>query len=155
MDFSTEDLASMMSDELRETWQVKALIATRQGMIGATVLSMLAHSYDDAMPVLMRVAFPGFTSIVPPFLCTAGKVEKTGAIVADMVTSDGQIVKDVALFRSELAMRDAFRRLADSMKLDDRDRIEMFKCVQRWVVADRRLDPMMDPRDPDAKRLTH
>ena len=51
-------------------------------------------------------------------------------------------------------MRDAFRRLADRLKLSDSDRIEMFKYVQRWVVADRRLDPTFDPQDPDAKRLT-
>jgi hypothetical protein len=50
-------------------------------------------------------------------------------------------------------MRDAFRRLADRLKLNDADRIELFKCVQRWVVADRRLDPTFDPKDPDAKRL--
>jgi hypothetical protein len=31
----------------------------------------------------------------------------------------------------------------------------MFAAVKRWVVADRRLDPNMDPQDPDAKRLVH
>jgi hypothetical protein len=52
-------------------------------------------------------------------------------------------------------MQNDFRRLADRLKLSDADRIEMFKCVQRWVVADRRLDPSFDPRDPDAKRLVN
>lgn len=147
MDFNT-DVA-----ELRETWQVRALMATQNDPIGTTLLSVLAHSYDDAMHVLMRVAFPGFTSIRPPFLCTAGKVAKTGAVVADLVTNDGNILKDFVLWNTERSLRDAFRRLADRLRFNDKDRTEMFKCVQRWVVADRRLDPTMDPKDPDAKRL--
>lgn len=121
--------------------------------MGAVVLSVLAHTYDDAMPVLLRIVFPGFTSIAAPFYCTAAKVDKSGAVVADCVTKDGQIVKDAVVFQSEGEMQDNFRRLADHLKLNDSDRVELFKCVQRWVVADRRLDPTFDPKDPDAKRL--
>jgi hypothetical protein len=121
--------------------------------MAAVLLSVLAHNFDDAMPILLRIAYPGFTSIAAPFYCTAGKLAKSGQIVADVVTTDGQIVKDAKVFDSEIQMRDAFRRLADRMKLSDSDRVEMFKCVQRWVVADRRLDPNFDPKDPDAKRL--
>ena len=54
---------------------------------------------------------------------------------------------------SELALRNDFRRLADKIKLSDADRVELFAAVKNWVVADRRLDPTMDPKDPDAKRL--
>lgn len=136
-------------------WQSRVLVATQGEHIGIVLLSVLAHNFDDAMPVLLRVAFPGFTSIAPPFLCTAGKVAKTGAVVADVVNHNGTISKDVALYINETALRDDFRRLADRLKLDDADRVEMFKCVQRWVVADRRLDPTFDPQDPDAKRLVH
>lgn len=136
-------------------WQSRVLVETQGEHIGIVLLSVLAHNFDDAMPVLLRVAFPGFTSIAPPFLCTAGKVAKTGAVVADVVNHNGTISKDVALYINETALRDDFRRLADRLKLDDADRVEMFKCVQRWVVADRRLDPTFDPQDPDAKRLVH
>jgi hypothetical protein len=138
---------------MRETWQARALVATQRQHIGVILLSVLAHTFDDAMPVLLRVAFPGFTSISAPFLCTAGKVGKSGQIVADVVNKVGTIDRDVAVYGSETALRDDFRRLADTLKLSDADRIEMFKCVQRWVVADRRLDPTFDPQDPDAKRL--
>src|SRR5262245_556628 len=139
---------------MRDSWQCRALLMA-EGRAFSVLLSVLAHTYDDAMPVLLRVTFPGFTSIGAPFLCTAGKVAKSGAIVANMVDFDGCIVKDFALYRDETEMRDEFRRLADRLRLSDDDRMEMFKCVQRWVVADRRLDPTMDPRDPDAKRLVH
>ena len=35
------------------------------------------------------------------------------------------------------------------------DRIEMFTALRNWIVADFRLDPTMDPSDPDARRLVH
>lgn len=142
-------------DDWRRTWQCRALLASHNKHVGVILLSVLAHVFDDAMPVLMRVAFPGFTSISAPFLCTAGRVAKNGTIVADVVNKNGTISKDVAVYKNETALRDDFRRLADDLRLDDAERVEMFKCVQCWVVADRRLDPTFDPQDPDAKRLVH
>lgn len=143
---------SQLAFDLRASWQARVL-ASAGGHLGAVVLSVLAHSYDEAMPTLLRVVFPGFTSIAAPFYCTAGKVDKAGRVVADVVTKSGEIVKDAKVYDSELQMRDEFRRLADRLKLNDADRTELFKCAQRWVVADRRLDPNFDPKDPDAKRL--
>jgi hypothetical protein len=58
----------------------------RGGHLGAVVLSVLAHNYDEAMPTLLRLVFPGFTSIAAPFYCSAAKVDKAGRIVADVVT---------------------------------------------------------------------
>lgn len=127
--------------------------AKTDGVIGAVALSVLAHNYDDALTTLLKVLFPGFESITPPFLCSAGKVDKSGAVVADLVEKYGSITKNYRLYRDEIALRDDFRRLADELKLPDADRIELFAAVQRWVVADRRIDPNMDPKDPDAKRL--
>jgi hypothetical protein len=140
--------------DLRASWQAKVLIVTDGKRLGMVVLSMLAHTYDEAMPTLLAICF-GLTSIKAPFLCSAAKIDKSGRVVTDMVTDYGEIEKDHVLFPNEIAMRDTFRRLADRLKLSDLDRIELFKCVQRWVVADRRLDPAFDPRDPDAKRLVH
>jgi hypothetical protein len=151
-DPTVKAIESNLAFDLRASWQARALAETG-GHMAAVLLSVLAHNFDDAMPILLRIAYPGFTSIAAPFYCTAGKLAKSGQIVADVVTTDGQIVKDAKVFDSEIQMRDAFRRLADRMKLSDSDRVEMFKCVQRWVVADRRLDPNFDPKDPDAKRL--
>lgn len=147
-----KSIEATLAFDLRASWQARVLAAAG-GHMGAVVLSVLAHTFDDAMPTLLRVVFPGFTSIAAPFYCTAAKVAKSGHVVADAVTRDGQIVKDAKVFDNELQMRDAFRRLADHIKLSDSDRVELFKCVQRWVVADRRLDPTFDPQDPDAKRL--
>lgn len=153
-DAVAKNIEASLAFDLRASWQARVLEASG-GHLGAVVLSVLAHTYDEAMPTLLRLVFPGFTSIAAPFYCTAAKVDKSGQIVADVVTKSGEVVKDATVFASEIAMRDAFRQLADRLKLGDADRTELFKCVQRWVVADRRLDPTFDPMDPDAKRLKH
>jgi hypothetical protein len=154
LDPATSALERKIAFDLRGSWQARAL-GTATGKTAAVLLSVLAHSFDDAMPVLLRIVFPGFTSITAPFFSTAGKVAKSGHVVADMVTKNGKIEKDFPIYLNETELRDDFRRLADRLKLNDADRIEMFKCVQRWVVADRRLDPTFDPKDPDAKRFVH
>jgi len=140
------------ADLIRQSWQCRALLHAK-GIDFAVVLSALAHSYDDAMLRLLRVAFKGFYSIRTPFLGSAGKIDKAGRVCADVVTEYGQVFKQQPLYADEIAFRDAMRRLADRLKLSDQDRVEMLAVAQRWVVCDFRLDPTMDPADPDAKRL--
>jgi hypothetical protein len=131
------------------------LKATEKQPIGPVIISVLAHVYDaDILLVMLHIVFPGFEGLNPPALITAAKISKTGAVVADVALRDGTIVRDAVIFRDEMEMQSEFRRLADSMKLDDADRKELFACALKWVVADRRLDPTFDPKDPDAKRLT-
>jgi hypothetical protein len=142
--------------DLRATWQARALAGT-EGKLQAVVMSVLAHNYDEAMPVLMQIGFPGFEVGRAPLrdaiYCSAARIDKAGRIVADEVNRYGTKTKNSVVFDSEVQMQGVFRKLADMMKLSDTDRIDMFHAVQRWVVADRRLDPTMDPKDPDAKRL--
>lgn len=140
--------------DIAETWQARALRAA-QGRTAMVLLSVLAHNYDDAMLPLLQVTFPGFVSITAPFLCSAGRIQKTGAVTADLVTVTGRVAKSRVFYKNEIELRDDFRRLADGLKLCDSEREQLFVCVQRWVVADRRLDPLMNPRDPDAKRLVN
>jgi hypothetical protein len=115
---------------------------------------MLDHSFDDAMPVLLACVFPGFRSITTPFICSCGKVDKRGRIIADVLWGDWEpITKDEVIFRDLPHLQSTFRKLADKLKLSDPDRIQLFDCARKWVTADMRLDPEMDPADPDAKRL--
>jgi hypothetical protein len=139
--------------DLHDSWQARVL-SKSEGPLRAIVLSVLAHNFDDAVLTLCALIFEDFDGSLPlPSLTTAAKISKSGAIVANVVDADGVIIPDLRIFASEQKMRDTFRHLADRCRLSDSDRIELFKCVQAWVVADRRLDPMMDPKDPDAKRL--
>jgi hypothetical protein len=153
-----QGVEARLAFDLRATWQARMLVAAqekREGVIGAVTLSVLAHSYGDTITdILLPFLFPGFSGLRSG-LCSAAKVDKSGAIVADHVEINGSITRNHFLYRDEIALRDDFRRLADQLKLPDADRVEMFAAVKRWVVADRRLDPNMDPQDPDAKRLVH
>ena len=139
---------------IRSSWQVRLLLAAK-GVDNAVVLSMLAHTLEDhELLRVMHVAYPGFVSISAPFLGSAGKVDKRGRVCADVIFDDRRPMRMQPLYRSETEFRDCMRRLADRLKLSDAERIEMFNAAQRWIVCDFRLDPTMDPRDPDAKRLT-
>lgn len=107
------------------------------------------------MPVVMHLLVKDWDGQpLGPYLITAGKVAKNGTVVADVAYPKSErIEKDAVLYLSEVHLRDDMRRLADELKLVDRDRIEFFTAIKNWLVADRRIDPTMDPRDPDAKRL--
>ncbi len=145
---------SRIEFDLRASWQARTLMAA-SGRTAAVLLSVLAHNFDECMETLLAVCFPGFTSINTPFLSSAGRVQKNGAITADVVERTGAITKQKVIYKNGTELRDEFRRLADHLKMNDLDRAAMFACVQRWIVCDYRIDPTFDPRDPDAKRLVH
>lgn len=142
------------SQELRESWRGRALEATKGTRTFAVILSILADSYDLEMWPLLSAVFPGFRGVGPPSLVSSGRVAKSGRIIAMIAFSDGY-VRWTPLYKSEIHLRDEFRKLADRLQLNDVDRQEMFGAIQRWLSSDLRLDPYMDPRDPDAKRLVH
>ncbi len=141
--------------DLCETWQGRVLREVHdKGRLGAVVISVLAHNFDDAFLILLKAVFPRFAGIRAPFICSAAKINKRGWIVVDMVLrGDGYVRKDNVVFFSLRDMETSFRRLADRLKFNDDDRRQLFAAARNWVVADRRLDPTMDPADPDARRL--
>jgi hypothetical protein len=140
------------ADELRASWQARAM-ANTDGYLNCVIKSVLAHNFDDAMPVLLTLVY-GTAGLRLPGFVSIAKINKDGQIVADWATRSGEIEKNKVVFKSEEQMRGVFRKLADLMKLDDDDRVQMFIAVRKWCAADHRLDPTMDPNDPDAKRLT-
>lgn len=146
-------------NDLRATWQ-GLVLAEAQGRMMLVVCSMLAHSYDDAMPILLRIVQPqcwdaAKQSLKLPLLCSCGKVNRLSQIVADVIMSEDAPPICKTMFADERDFEYEFRKLADRLKLSDLERTELFACAKRWVVADFRLDPTMDPKDPDAKRLVH
>lgn len=138
----------MSGPELRYSWQGRVLDRS-EGAMRMIVESVLAHSWDDAMPFLLAACN---TWIGLPFLCTAGKIGKDGKIFADVVTKSD--TKERWVFGTPAELERHCRKLADKIKLSDRDRIAFFDAINRWIVCDFRIDPTMDPLDPDAKRLT-
>lgn len=142
----------MTPEALRDSWQGQMLVATRNRPLGAVVCSVLAHSDDEPMEVLLRAVFPDYKGLKPPGLCSAGKIARNGTIVANIINAEGLRFFNEAIFKNSEQLEGTFRRLCDDMKLSDGDRREVFEYVTRWIVADFRLDPRMDPNDPDARR---
>lgn len=144
--------------DLRATWQGRALEAAQSRMM-PVVTSMLAHAFEiEAMAVLLRVVKPKCwddfnQTLIAPFFCSCGKVNKLGQIYADTILYDGAVKLPKVVFTSERDFEYELRKLADRLKFSDKERTEFFACAKRWIVADFRLDPTMDPADPDAKRL--
>lgn len=144
----------MTADELRASWPGRALAYVRhQEQLGPVVLSLIADNFDDAMPFLLRAVFPQASGVRAPFYCTSPKINKAGVIVADIINRDGTKTVGRTVFLNERQMEAVFRTLADRLKFSDDDRRDLFRCIHHWVKADMRLDPTMDRRDPDAKRL--
>lgn len=143
----------MSAEQLRQSWPGRALEFARGNLqLRTALMSLLADNYDEALPFLLAAIFDEWT-IKAPFYCSNPKINKAGCIIADLVMPDGLLYKDAIIFRSERQMEKIFRRLADKLKLSDTDRSDMFAAIRHWVKADQRLDPSMDRRDPDAKRL--
>lgn len=144
----------MTGEELRASWQGRALALTEltAPKLCRVLMSLFADNYDETMPFLLQAVF-GSCAVTAPFLCTSPKINKAGRVVADLISKHGNRQKGYVLFDDTVQMEGVFRKLADRLKLDDAERIDLFACVHHWVKADQRLDPTMDRRDPDARRL--
>jgi hypothetical protein len=138
--------------ETRESWQVRCL-RHADGVDRAVILSIFAHSYEDRRLLTLLYVVFGTIAVKAPFLCSAGKIDKRGRVCADVITRYEILWKMQPLYENEIIFRDALRRLANRLKLDGRDRVKLFELARKWIVCDYRLDPTLDPRDPDAKRL--
>jgi hypothetical protein len=128
-------LAKKHADEIREMWQSKALRHST-GKLRKVIIVALAKEYPAALETLMQVTFPGFVDFDRPFFTSYAHIDEGGNIVCDMIERDGS--KVVAQIGTEQSFIMAVRKLADQLKLCDRDREEMFVVLQKWVASDKR-----------------
>lgn len=165
MDAASDLLVHQPAALAHERWEARAIRmatlfstdmaagARPRDMVGMCVLSIVAHKLSlEELQFLLRVC--GFRGTATPMLSTAAKIAKTGHVMANVVAKNGREYPNQALFRSTRAMETAMRNFADLLRLTDAERVEFFDAVKAWVVCDYRLDPNMNPADPDAKRLT-
>lgn len=148
---------------VRDTWQGK-ILAAAAGRMAIVVPSILAHTCSDFEMINLMVAIdpPCWDmcrmSLRLPFLCSAAKIGREGQITADCIDREvnygAMRQRNKVLFVSLPDFQYELRRLADLCKLSDEDRRSLFSAAVKWLAADMRLDPTMDPRDPDAKRMT-
>lgn len=131
-------LAKKPADEIREMWQSRCLRATT-GKLRKVMITALAKEYPAALVALMKVTFPGFIDFDRPFFTSYAAIYPSGRLVCEMMDKDGT-KRLVAAYRDQNEFLYELRTLADTLKLNDADRVEMFTVLQRWVASDRRYD---------------
>lgn len=112
-------------------WKGKAIVATRgnQSRLGCMVICMLG--YLPKNPPRMR----GLIVIT---------VDGRTLVDCELNNGAGYLATDIGHIDE---VRDNFRRLADHLKLEDKDRIAMFDELRKWIKVDMRAssDQENDP----------
>ncbi len=105
----------------QNSWPFKAVVATRgnQTMLGCIVLQLIARPPKN-----------------PPAVTSLATVDEDGLVWA-FVTSRTQGRRLTCLGQLPDIL-DEFRRLADHLKLDDGERVELFDELRKWVAIDMR-----------------
>lgn len=133
-------VASKHADEIREMWQSRALRAA-DGKMRRVLVAALTKEYPAAIVTLLKVTFPGFIEFEPPIFIGYASIQPDGKVACEAgevrlgVTYRGLL----PVFDSEQQFIYEMRKLADRLKLSDRDRTEMFTVLQKWVASDRRI----------------
>lgn len=117
----TEKLTDAQAQE-RQSWQFRCIEATRgnQTRLGTMLLAILGRNAKH-----------------PPKFGPGCVISLDGYVFANFVDRQG-IVHAAQCVCSVGQMNDGFRLLADSLKLDDADRIALFDEVRKWVYKDER-----------------
>lgn len=133
-------VASKHADEIREMWQSRILAHTR-GKMRKIVICALVKQYPGALLTLLKVTFPGFVDLSRPMFISYAHIDLGGRVVAKLLEKDGTI-HEQPVFDNEQQFIYAMRKLADHLKLSDRDRTQMFTVLQKWVASDKRVGVM-------------
>jgi len=126
------------AQKLRDTWQARVL-AESSGKTRAVVLIVLTMAYSNTIQVLLRVVFPGFRDIQKPFFASGACILLNGKIACEIMEKSG-IQHPVVVYESTDELNRDMRDLADRLKLTDPERLEFTAAIQKWVVADQRVD---------------
>ena len=112
-------------------WQHRAVEATggNTTLLGCFVLAILGWQHGRKPPRFGKVA----------------RIDKDGIVHSNMQDSDWNIHTKHCLGPVQEII-DNFRGLADHLKLDDRERTEMFDELRKWFAFDERANKGIDER---------
>lgn len=107
----------------QNSWPFKAVLATRgnQTIVGTIVLALIAKPPKHG-----------------PRIETTATIDEAGLTWVGMTNRRGGY--GLACIGHIHDIRDEFRRLADHLKLDDGERIDLFEQLRKWVGVDMRAD---------------
>lgn len=105
----------------QNSWPFKAVVATRgnQTMLGCIVLQLIARPPKN-----------------PPAVTSLATVDEDGLLWAFVTPRSGG--RRLTCLGQLADILDEFRRLADHLKLDDGERVELFDELRKWVAIDMR-----------------
>lgn len=139
------NLAKKDADEIREGWRSRALRESKStDNLHKIVVAALRAENPGGLELLLRATFGQDWMPKPPFYMGYATVAPDGSIVCEIaevrlgVTWRGSRM----VCESEGQFIYALRKLADRLKLDDKDRTEMFTVLQKWVTSDKRVGLM-------------
>lgn len=120
----TDDTPKQRQEAMLESWQARMFMATMDGEMQYTLYTaILREALRKTKPtVVPRVVGPGWISAEGVVYCnlwTKDRIYKVGHPVA--------FVDDFT---------NAWRLLADKLKLNDRDRQELFTTLRGWIARD-------------------
>ena len=106
-----------------ENWQYRAVERTggNQTLMGCFMLAILGWQHGRKPPRFGKIA----------------KILADGTVVSNMQNADGKVFPNHVLGPIQTIV-DNFRGLADNLKLNDADRIEMFSELRKWFAIDLR-----------------
>lgn len=122
----TSDRIVFSPAQEQASWQYKAILATRgnQTLLGAILLQLLGKQAKH-----------------PPQILSTATVDEQGLAWCKLRKElGGEIAEGIICVGLITDVRDEFRRLADYLKLDDDERIELFNELRMWVEIDLRAD---------------
>lgn len=136
----TSPFKDKVTEEIRSMWQCRAL-KEADGKLQRVMLIALTKEYPTDLLRLLQVAF-GTIEIPDKFYSGYARITPSGHLVCMWHEKDSSGLwwkGFVKVFDSDEKFTGEMRRLADKMKLDDADRVEMFRVLRKWVTKDERV----------------
>lgn len=134
----SDALLRMPAAQLRETWQCRVLQHAKDRAF-YVMLAALCAEYHVGVKILLSAAHPGFSDIKPPLLAGYATIAPDGSIWCYLIDEERNL-KAVGVYQNEHKLAYEMRKLADKLKLNDRERLDMFTVVEKWIVQDQRID---------------
>lgn len=123
----------MAPAEQRQTWQYRAikLLRGNQTLPGTILLAVLDKSHRLNSKRIGR----------------EGEIGPDGTVYAPYQAADGSLHPQMALCNIQDLIA-CFRRVADTLKLTDADRKDLFDKLRRWIARDARILKQFDEGVP-------
>lgn len=80
----------------------------------------------------------------PPTVGMTGWIDKAGRVRSHYVTKARDVLPDAYLGITAQEMAEGYRRLADHLKLNDGERVELFDTIRKWVAKDERAESNLE-----------